>query len=109
MDRCPKCQSSHLVKRGIVGGRQRYTCKACGYCPSVVHKSDNLTREEKEMAMGMRREGLGFRAIGRVVKASHVSILKLVRMHGTKPKLPQTIESQPQAKGDGNTPKDSSN
>lgn len=85
MDACPKCGDYHLVKDGIVGGRQRYLCKACGCPPSVVHKSGNLTVEEKEMVAGMRREGLGFRAIGRVLRASHVTILKQVRNHGLNP------------------------
>jgi transposase-like protein len=109
MDQCPKCLSSLLIKDGVVGGRQRYLCKACGYHPTVVHKRNNLTCEEKEMALGMRQEGLGFRAIGRILKASHVSILKLVRSHGIKPNPTQQNESQPPAAGGNNPLKDSSN
>jgi len=80
MDNCPKCGNHHLRKDGVVGGRQRYFCKTCGFHPTVLNKSDRLTPEEKTLALGMHKEGLSFRAVGRILKTSHVAILKLV--HG---------------------------
>ena len=28
---CPKCQSTHVVKSGIINQRQRFHCKKCNY------------------------------------------------------------------------------
>ncbi len=80
MDSCPKCGNHRLAKDGIVRGRQRYHCQTCGFRPSVLRKSNCLTPEQKSLALGMRKEGLGLRAIGRVFGKSHIPILKLV--HG---------------------------
>lgn len=78
MDSCPKCGNHRLAKDGKAGGRQRYFCKSCGFRPTVFRKSNCLTPEQKSLALGMRKEGLGLRAIGRVFGRSHIPILKLV-------------------------------
>jgi transposase-like protein len=79
MDTCPKCGNHRLAKDGLIGGRQRYHCQTCGFRPTVIHKSNCLTSEQKNLVLGMRKEGLGFRAIGRVFGKSHTPILKLAR------------------------------
>jgi transposase-like protein len=41
MSDCPKCkrvECIECIKDGIVGGRQRYRCKACGYRHTVAYK-----------------------------------------------------------------------
>lgn len=76
--RCSRCNSEDSVKNGVIQGRQRYRCKRCGY---------NYTRQEprgksiaiKRLAIHLYLEGLGFRAIGRIVGVSNVAVLKWVR------------------------------
>ncbi|BAR47644.1 hypothetical protein TF3313_0029 [Tannerella forsythia 3313] len=37
---CPRCKSGCHVMNGMVGGRQRYNCKDCGFNYTVERKSD---------------------------------------------------------------------
>ncbi|MCL2287996.1 MAG: hypothetical protein FWC33_02270 [Candidatus Bathyarchaeota archaeon] len=48
---CKKCDSEKTVKSGIVGGRQRFRCKKCGYyfrfgdnrtCDEVIAKKNSV-------------------------------------------------------------------
>jgi transposase-like protein len=86
---CPKCKSSQYCKDGIVKGRQRYLCKECGRRYTVEKKSDVKTAEVKRMALEMYLEGLGFRAIGRVLKISYGTVYQWVKEWGSKVSLPQ--------------------
>ena len=79
---CPKCKSTRRCKDGIVQGRQRYLCKNCGRRYTVVSRSGAATDEIKRMALQLYLEGLGLRAIGRILKFSNVSILNWIRAFG---------------------------
>ncbi|MDO4897179.1 MAG: helix-turn-helix domain-containing protein [Moraxella sp.] len=88
---CPKCQSQHFVKAGFNNGRQRYKCKLCNHYfsvqKSVRHKSD----ETKQMAIKMCLEGLGFRAIGRLLGISHQTVYKWVKQLGEEHQVTTNI------------------
>ncbi len=71
---CPKCKESNHCKDGVVGGRQRYQCKTCGYRYTVVQKSDVKSVDTKRLALSMYLEGVGFRAIGRISCSKVTSI-----------------------------------
>ena len=71
---CTRCKSSNKVKRGVINGRQRYTCKDCGYSYTVVQKSTSKPDSIKRKALQLYLEGLGFRSIGRILQVSHVSV-----------------------------------
>ena len=77
---CPRCQSEHWIKNGLVQGRQRYRCQECCYNFSVafVGKDPQL----RQQALQLYVEGLGFRAIGRLLQVSNVTVLKWVRAAG---------------------------
>ncbi|WP_458796247.1 IS1/IS1595 family N-terminal zinc-binding domain-containing protein [Chryseobacterium proteolyticum] len=30
-NKCPKCNSTHLVKSGVINQKQRFHCKSCNY------------------------------------------------------------------------------
>lgn len=79
---CPKCKSSTYCKDGIVKGRQRYKCKACSYRYTVEQKSDVKSKETKRMALEMYLEGVGFRAIGRLLKISFVTVYYWIKDWG---------------------------
>jgi transposase-like protein len=86
---CPKCKSSRHVRDGIVRGRQRYKCKDCVYRYTVERKSDVKTLDTKRLALNMYLEGLGFRAIGRVLKISYGTVYAWVKEWGSKVSLPR--------------------
>ena len=75
---CPRCQSEQTVKSGFQSGKQRLKCKACNrlFVPlSERGKPDEL----KAKAIALYLEGVGFRAIGRLLQVSNVAVLKWVR------------------------------
>jgi hypothetical protein len=59
---------------GIIKGRQRYKCKDCGCNYTVELKSTGKPKSMKKLALHMYLEGLGFRAIGRILGVSNVSV-----------------------------------
>ncbi|OAV65378.1 Transposase [Bacteroidales bacterium Barb4] len=73
---CPKCGSSHKSKDGAVSGRQRYLCRQCGYHYTAVQKSDVKPAEVRRMALEMYLEGLGFRAIGHLLKIGYGTVYR---------------------------------
>ena len=79
---CAKCKSTNRVKRGIIKGKQRYTCKECGYNYTVKKKSTSKPDSMKRHALELYLEGLGFRSIGRFLKVSHVSVYNWIKSFG---------------------------
>ena len=83
MNKCPKCGCRGLQKNGSVGGKAKKRCKGCGY-QFTREKLLGVSTQTKKMAIHMYLEGLGFRAIGRVLGVSNVAVLKWVRDAGNK-------------------------
>ena len=79
---CPKCKSNQYTKAGIVNGKQRYKCRKCHYFYTVAEKSTAKPMVTKRYALHLYLEGLGFRAIGRILGVSNVSVLKWIRAFG---------------------------
>jgi transposase-like protein len=79
---CPKCSCGKSVKSGIIKGRQRYRCKDCGCNYTVEVKSTGKPKSMKKQALHLYLEGLGFRAIGRILGVSNVSVLNWIRSFG---------------------------
>ncbi|GIM58998.1 hypothetical protein CAPN007_12060 [Capnocytophaga canimorsus] len=90
--KCTRCQSLNKIKAGFVGGRQRYKCKDCGYFFSVEKKSDVKTPEQKCLTLQMYLEGLGFRAIGRILNISYGTVYRWVKKWGESVEFPQNEE-----------------
>ena len=76
--KCPKCKNEKHVKNGFTGGKQRYKCKECGCNYTQSHKKGK-PEIMKALAYVLYLEGLGFRAISRVLKVSNVSVLRWIR------------------------------
>ncbi len=85
---CPKCDNSHSMKDGFVGGRQRYQCKTCSYRYTVTIKSTAKPKEMKRQAYQMYLEGLGMRAISRVLQVNHVSVQNWIRAQQREAAMP---------------------
>jgi transposase len=79
---CPKCKSEHFIKNGKLHARQRYECKACGYNFTVSKLGKSKPPEVRRMALQLYLEGLSLRGIERLLKISHVTVLKWVRQWG---------------------------
>jgi transposase-like protein len=92
---CPRCQSSHHCKAGIVNGRQRYRCNACHYHYTVLQKSDVKSQDMHRMALEMYLEGVGFRSIGRLLRISYGTVYQWIRQYGRKASLPIKTPSIP--------------
>lgn len=81
---CPTCQSIHFVKAGFNAGKQRYKCKDCNYYFTVQKPSRHKDEATKEIAIKMYLEGLGFRAIGRLLGISYGTVYQWVKQLGQK-------------------------
>ena len=84
--KCPKCCSELYCK---VKCRQRFKC----YHYTVAQKSDVKSSETKRLAFEMYLEGLGFRAIGRILKVSYVTVFQWVKKWGENLELPKRNEA----------------
>ena len=74
---CPDCNSQELIKRGFKSGYQRYMCRDCGrYCTDRPAK---FSPQIKAQAVEMYMNGVGIRAIGRVLHASPAGVLRWIR------------------------------
>ncbi|MEO1054128.1 MAG: hypothetical protein AAFX87_26050 [Bacteroidota bacterium] len=82
---CPRCQSEKYVKDGIVSNRQRYKCKVCHY-HFTVPKRRAKPAKIKRIALQLHLEGVGFRALERVLNVSNVAIMKWINSYGDKVK-----------------------
>ena len=95
---CTKCSCAKVVKNGLMRGNQRYKCKDCKFNFTMEHKGRGKPESEKRMALHMYLEGMGFRAIGRVLKVSNVAVLNWIKSYGKKIKelrkdvKPESIE-----------------
>ena len=84
---CPKCGSKKFHKDGFVKGRQRHRCKACD-CRFTRSTRHGFSIEKHLNALALYREGLGFRAIGRLLGVSNVTALNWIRDFG------ETVKAQ---------------
>jgi len=78
---CIRCGSKDCHKSGFTSGKQRYRCKNCHYHFTTA-KQRGVSLEKKLLALKLYKEGLGFRAIGRIVEVSNVAVLNWVRAAG---------------------------
>lgn len=79
---CPQCGSKEYVKAGFNPKRkQRLKCKACRH-EFVQLETRRYPPEKRELAKKLYLEGLGFRAIGRIIGVSNVTVLNWIREMG---------------------------
>lgn len=78
---CPKCGSEERHKAGFIGENQRWRCKGCG-CKYTRSSPRGAPASLKRQALHLYLEGMGFRAIGRILQVSNVAVLKWIRAFG---------------------------
>jgi transposase-like protein len=80
---CPECKSSHINKNGHKKGKQNHICVDCGrqFIDSYeTHRG--YSDEIKSECLKMYVNGMGFRAIERVKKVHHTTIINWVKTVG---------------------------
>ena len=82
--KCPKCQSEHNVKNGIVRNTQRYKCKECGNNFTIDYSQVAEKEKKRRFGLAMYLEGLGFHSIARLLNVSHVSVINWVKKYGAE-------------------------
>ena len=76
---CPDCGSDQICKDGRRQGRQNYVCKHCHRRFLESCHRRGYSDEVKQQCLKMYLNGLGIRAIGRVMDISHVTILNWIK------------------------------
>jgi transposase-like protein len=90
---CPKCKSDEYVKSGVIKGRQRFKCTACGYHFTVFKAGKNIDPYYVVKSLQLYIEGISFREIERILGVSHVSVMNWVRQYGIQ--RPENLEYHP--------------
>ena len=90
---CPRCNSDHIVKSGIVNNRQRYTCKKCKYNYTVNKIGKQIDSYYVIKALQLYVEGVSYREIERLLGVSHVSVMNWVKRYHIK--APERFEYRP--------------
>ena len=90
---CIKCGCVEKTKSGMVHGMQRYRCKGCGYQYTKSSRR-GYPLEVRKRAVALYLEGLGFRAISRLLSVSHVTLQRWIADMAAQIRLIKTQEEQ---------------
>lgn len=88
--KCPRCASTHIRKNGKQRGKQNHICVKCGRQFINSYESKGYSEEIKRECLEMYVNGSGFRAIERVKKVHHTTVINWVKEVGNT--LPDTPE-----------------
>ncbi len=79
---CPKCKLSQKKKNGFRREKQSFRCKNCGcqYLKNPISRAYPV--EVKKLCLKMYLNGMGFRAIARVIEIDHTTIINWVEEAG---------------------------
>ncbi|WP_157867546.1 IS1 family transposase [Gloeothece citriformis] len=81
---CPKCASNNIRKNGHRRGKQNHQCQDCGRQFIDCYSQVGYPKEVKENCLTMYVNGNGFRAIERITKVNHNTVIRWVRQVGIK-------------------------
>jgi transposase-like protein len=89
---CPRCASTHIRKNGWQRSKQNYICVQCGRQFLDCYDPKGYLEDFKRECLEMYVNGSGFRAIERVKKVHHTTVINWVKEVGNS--LEDTPESQ---------------
>jgi len=92
IESCPRCQHKTFTKNGKNNNKQRYQCKHCAYNFTVAKLQRGIDQQYVQLCLKLYLEGMGFRAIERVVGVSHVSVINWVKKYGKAGKPLSAVE-----------------
>jgi transposase-like protein len=83
---CPNCKTTHKqVKAGKnASGSQRYRCKICGKKYTPLRTQSRYPLEFHEQAVRLYLAGMSFRAIGRLLKVNHQSVINWIETYASQ-------------------------
>lgn len=90
---CPKCDSSRIIKSGVVNNRQRFKCKKCSYYFTVNKLGKRIDDYYVIKALQLYLEGVSYREIERLLGVSHVSVINWVNKYHIK--APERYDYRP--------------
>ncbi|MDZ8188424.1 MAG: IS1 family transposase [Nostoc sp. ChiSLP02] len=91
--KCPRCASTHIRKNGKKLSKQNHICVNCGRQFIDSYEKQGYPEEIKKECLEMYVNGSGFRAIQRVKKVHHTTVINWVReMGNTLPNSPEYNE-----------------
>ena len=90
---CPKCNSSVVIKSGIIKNRQRFKCKKCHYFFTVNKLGKTIDDYYVIKALQLHLEGISYREIERLLGVSHVSVMNWVKKYNIK--APERYDYRP--------------
>ncbi len=79
---CPRCESTHIRKNGWQRGKQNYICVSCGRQFIDSYEPKGYSEDFKRECLEMYVNGSGFRAIERVKKVHHTTVINWVKEVG---------------------------
>lgn len=89
--KCPKCNSSEIVKNGCRKERQSYKCKHCGRQFLESYRPWRYSDDVKQLCIKMYLNGMGLRGIERVTEIHHTTVMRWMREAGLQlPDAPQS-------------------
>lgn len=80
--KCPKCNSTQILKNGRRRGKQCYQCRNCSRQFVASPTSRSYSKEVKQLCLKMYLNGIGLRGIERVTNIHHTTIMNWVREAG---------------------------
>ena len=91
---CPRCGSTHIRKNGRPRGKQSYICVNCRrQFLDVYDPPKGYSEAVKRECLELYVNGTGFRAIERVKKVHHTTVIHWVKQVGNAlPNAPQESE-----------------
>jgi transposase-like protein len=83
---CNCCSSSNTKKNGhSPKGTQRYLCRDCGRAFQTEFDTRGLTEEDGMRAVKLQQEGLGMRAIARVLDKGRNAVWNFLKKSEMRP------------------------
>ena len=79
MVKCKKCKVESTIKNGIVGGKQRYKCKGCGYNFRAGDLREKYSDEKRLRVIKWYLEGAGIMSIERMEGVPNPLIISWIR------------------------------
>jgi len=90
---CPRCGSTHIRKNGKKQGKQNHICCDCRRQFIDAYEPKGYSDEIKRECLEMYVNGMGFRAIERVKKVHHTTVINWVKQVGNfLPSAPEYSE-----------------
>jgi len=95
---CKRCGGEHTVKNGVVRGKARFRCKACGYNFTSGDGRSEYDAATKQMAVRMYLNNCGFRRIAEIMDVPLATVFTWIQRAGQI--VDEMVKQRQEDKGD---------